>query len=275
MSPSLPSPPISAERDDEQTETLLPHHASSPTNYHIGLIRELVIVFGFYYVYQTVRRLARNGGTAPAAFRNARRLIDWERTLHVFNEQSVQHAFLATTWLIKALNIYYGTLHFFVTGGLLIWVFVRRHLFYRRFRNLLGLTTALALFGFWLFPLAPPRMQTGFVDTLDVFGGMWSYRSPLAKAVANPFAAMPSLHFGWSLWCALIVFTLSRRRLSRVLGVLYPTLTLFSIVVTANHYWLDAAGGVVIFGAAFGLLTGISRLRHRTPRLATTGLRSG
>ena len=213
------------------------------------LLREAALVLCFYYVYQTVRSAANHSGVSPRAFSNSNRLVDWERALHMYNEKAVQQAFLSARWFLKIMNVYYGTLHFVITAGVLIWMFVRHWDGYRRMRNLLGATTGLALVGYWSFPLAPPRMRRwdGFVDTLDTIGGLWSYNSPVAKAVANPFAAMPSLHFGWALWVATALFTFAHHRWVRILAVCYPVLTLFAIVVTANHYYLDAAGGTLIF----------------------------
>ncbi len=234
-------------------------------------LREAAIILGFYYVYQTIRSLADHPGVTTRAYANARRLVGWERSLAIFHEQAVQQAFLGASWFIRLMNIYYGTLHFVITIGLLVWMYTKRHHGYRAMRNLLGLTTALALIGYWSFPLAPPRLYKCndnipvpgpdglsigkcFVDTLDRFGGLWSYHSPIAKAVANQYAAMPSLHFGWAVWCAIVVVRHAQHRATKVLGVLYPLLTLFAIVVTANHYVLDAVGGAIIVAAALWIL---------------------
>ena len=245
-----------------------------------GWVRELVIILAFYYGYETIRSFADHTGITSHAYANAHRLVTAEKWLHIFWEQPIQHALLSATWLIKAMNIYYGTLHFVITIGLLVWMYTKRHHAYRTMRNLLGLSTALALVGYWSFPLAPPRLYKCndnipvpgpdglsigkcFVDTLDRFGGLWSYHSPIAKAVANQYAAMPSLHFGWALWCAIVVIRHARHRSVKALGLLYPALTLFAIVVTANHYILDAAGGAIIVVAAAWLLRSVERRRDR------------
>ncbi|MBK5334254.1 MAG: phosphatase PAP2 family protein [Ilumatobacteraceae bacterium] len=239
-------------------------------------LRELCIVVIFYYTYELVRRFAHIGNVQPRAFRNQLRLIDVERFLHIYSESAVQRAFLSARWFIKVMNVYYGTLHFIITGGLLWWVYLRRHEHYRQYRNLLGMTTALALIGYFLFPLAPPRLEVChhggpdcFVDTLDKIGGLWSYHSSAAKAIANPFAAMPSLHFGWALWCGTLLWSFARHPIVRTLSVIYPILTLLAIVVTANHYWLDAAGGAVIFLTASQVL---GMLRRRASRKAQPAL---
>lgn len=247
-----------------------------------GWLREAALVFGFYYVYQTIRSLADHGNSKSRAYRNARWLVGWEKDIYIFHEQAIQHAFISAEWFIRVMNIYYGTLHFIITAGLLVWMYTKRHAFYRQMRNLLGLTTALAIIGYWSFPLAPPRLYLEcdgnipvmghegglvrpacFVDTLDKVGGLWSYKTAVAKAVANQYAAMPSLHFGWALWCGIVLWRFAGHRSTKWMGPVYPALTLFAIVVTANHYFLDAAGGTVILVTALLLLRMVDRRKSR------------
>jgi hypothetical protein len=231
--------------------------------------RELFIVVVFYYSYELIRRFVHLGKVRPRAFRNQLYIRDLERTLHIYSESGVQKAFLGAEWFIKIMNVYYGTLHFLITAALLLWVYLRRHEHYRQYRNLLGMTTALALIGYFAFPLAPPRLypcHACFVDTLDTIGGFWSYHSSAAKAIANPFAAMPSLHFGWALWCGTLLWSFAKHRVLRALSVVYPMLTLLAIVVTANHYWLDAVGGAIVFLAASQTLRGLRALSLRRAR---------
>jgi hypothetical protein len=114
----------------------------------------------------------------------------------------------------------------------------------------------------------PPRLITaefqmgGFVDTLHTVGGLWNFESgPIAK-LSNQYAAMPSLHFGWSLWCCLAVWPLLRHGRARVLAVAHPAVTLLAIVATANHFWLDAALGALVAGiAAWGASYALGRAR--------------
>jgi len=256
-----------------------PATTAAPRRSHRGWVRETVLVIIFYYVYQTIRSLADRGVT-NRAYSNARHLVDWEKTLRIFHEQAMQEALLAAHWFIKLMNIVYGTLHFVITASLLVWLYRRRHRAYRHMRNLLGFTTFLALIGYWAFPLAPPRLYKCnddipvpgpdgytigkcFVDTLDTIGGLWSYHSPVAKAVANQYAAMPSLHFAWSLWCCVVLVRYGAHRWTRIAGRAYPVLTLAAIVITGNHYFLDALGGAITFGAAIGLLRWRERRSHR------------
>jgi len=245
----------------ERTIEPLPPGVAVPASK--GWVRELIVILVFKFVYDGIRALANSINVTPRAFANANLLVDLERSLGIYNELGLQRALLPADWFIRAMNIFYGTFHFVVPGALLIWMFFGKPNIYRRMRNVLGATTFLALIGYWAFPLAPPRMRgwEGFVDTLDSVGGLWSYHS--AKGIANPFAAMPSLHFAWSVWCAIIVVRHIRRPSLRVLGVLYPTITLFAIVITANHYWLDAVGGLVVLAGGFGVVRLAERLHAR------------
>ena len=156
-----------------------------------------------------------------------------------------------------------------------------------QWRNSLAFMTALAIFGFAFFPLMPPRLLDascrscggdciisrfrpidgtfGFVDTLAHYGGLWSFNTSAMAEISNQYAAMPSLHIGWSTWCAIAMWPLMRRRWQRVAVLLYPLLTLFCIVVTANHYWLDGVGGLVVFSV--GSLLGWRLHRWNQERL--------
>ena len=117
---------------------------------------------------------------------------------------------------------------------------------YRLWRNTLAFATGLALIGFSFFPVLPPRLLPpgyGFVDTLQVVGGLWNFSSGPVNDVSNQYAAMPSLHTAWSAWCALALIPLIRPWWGKVLVLLYPLATIFCIIVTANHYFADVTGG--------------------------------
>jgi len=152
---------------------------------------------------------------------------------------------------MKALNVYYGTAHFAVTAGTLAWLYVRHPDRYPRWRWSLACTTLLALVGFLAFPLMPPRLispefQMGsYQDTLHTVGGLWNFEDGAIAKLSNQYAAMPSLHFAWSLWVCLALWPCLRGRWARGLAVAHPVITLVAIIATANHYWLDAAAGAL------------------------------
>jgi hypothetical protein len=266
--------------------------------------KEALIVGAFYVVYSWIRnRFGSNtiatDGVPEAAFHNAEWVIRLERALGLFHEESIQELFLARPWFIQFWNVYYGTAHFFVTIGVFTLLFFKRADVFPQWRNTLAAMTALAILGFAFFPLMPPRLldqpcpapgtvefggacvestlrpgkdQTfqgdngfGFVDTLSVYGGPWRFDSEEVASISNQYAAMPSLHIGWSTWCALAVWPLLRRRWTKVAVLFYPLATLFCIVVTANHFWLDGIGGLVVFSV--GALIGWGMHRWNQNRL--------
>ena len=126
------------------------------------------------------------------------------------------------------------------------------------------------MIGFSLYPLMPPRLlsvcggyggctNSNFVDTLQRFGGLWSFDSGTMQSISNQYAAMPSLHFAWSTWCWLALRPVVQRRSVRIALAAYPWLTLFAIVVTGNHYWIDAAGGALVLAVGYVIGSIITR----------------
>jgi hypothetical protein len=225
----------------------------APTKGRLRWWREVLYIVVFYAVYSLVRNKGIDADSVDQAFSHAKGVIRVERMIGLYHEESLQDAFLGQRWFIRFWNIYYGTFHFLVTAFALVWCFQRRPDRYARWRNTLAWTTGLALIGFAFFPLMPPRLlppSYGFVDTLAKVGGLWSFDSGAMKAVSNQYAAMPSLHFGWSLWCVFMLWPAAgERRWAKALLVAYPAATLFAILVTANHFWLDAVGGALVFAA--------------------------
>ncbi|MFD0276032.1 phosphatase PAP2 family protein [Kitasatospora sp. NPDC127111] len=212
---------------------------------------ELALIGISYWVYSLVRNAVPE--QASIAQKHATWIWDFEQSLGFAVERSVNHAVDKISWLIVGMNYYYATLHFIVTIGVLVWLYRRHPGRYVAARTVLFVTTGIALVGFYFFPLAPPRLMTGgnFVDTVLVHHTWGSMASGPARHVSNQFAAMPSMHIGWSLWCGLAIFFLARAAWVRTLGLLYPVVTLVVIVSTANHFWMDAVGGVACLAVGF------------------------
>lgn len=214
--------------------------------------REAIYIAVYYLVYSAVRDTQGSAGARQGtvtAYHHAQSLIRAERALWMFHEHRVQALFVGHRLFIQFWNVFYGTAHFIVTAVAIVWMFRRQPGRYQYWRNVLAIMTGLALVGFAFFPLMPPRLldsaggHYGFVDTLVRYGGSWSFDSGAMQKISNQYAAMPSLHFGWSSWCALVFYPACRRWWTRALVVVYPLCTLFAIVVTANHYVLDAVAG--------------------------------
>ena len=238
--------------------------------------REVLYILAFYGVYSVVRNTQGSAAVSAAhAMGNALHVIRVERLFGVYREQAIQQAFLGNRLFIEFWNLFYGTFHFIVTAFALIYVFRKFPGRYRRWRNALAFTTALALIGFATFPLMPPRLlpaSFGYVDTLRAYGSLWSFDSGAVHKISNQYAAMPSLHFAWAAWSALVLVPVLAARWAKALAVAYPVCTLLAIVVTANHYVLDAAGGVVVLGAGalvgFPLAARVERRAHRAQAAA-------
>ncbi len=222
------------------------------------------LILAFYAVYSVIRNTQGSAVVSEArALRNALRVIRWEKAIGSYHEEAIQQRFLAWDGFIEFWNLFYGTFHFFVTIFALVFLFRRFPARYRRWRNTLAATTALALIGFATYPLMPPRLlpaSHGFVDTLRVYGSLWSFDSGAMSKISNQYAAMPSLHFAWATWCTLVLVPALKSWWAKALAIIYPAFTLFAIVVTANHFWLDAAGGLARARCGRG-----HRLRHRRP----------
>ncbi|WP_424860905.1 phosphatase PAP2 family protein [Streptomyces sp. MMS24-I29] len=271
---------VNAERDTERQESgqAEPRPLYTRTRRRMALVRarsprrprlwfEVLLIAVSYWVYSLVRNAVPEQKTQ--ALRNADWIWSVEKHLGIAVEQTVNHAVNSVTWLIVSMNYYYATLHFVVTLGVLVWLFRRHPGRYAAARLTLFATTAVALLGYYLFPLAPPRLMTGghFIDTVLVHHTWGSMASGNFKNMSNQYAAMPSMHIGWSLWCGLTVFALVSAPWARILGLLYPTATLVVIVATANHFWLDALGGLLCLTFGFAVsYAWYGSLPHRLPR---------
>ena len=250
--------------------------------------KEALLAGAVYLVYSIVRnQFGSAGGDPGPAFGHAKDIIAIEDALHLYVEPHVQQWYLdlPANGLIRLWNVYYGVAHFLVTFVALVWMFRRDPGRYRLLRNTLAITTGVAVIGFAAYSLMPPRLlddpgefggcqiyapeaaaaappgaltapgcdEFGFVDTVAAYGGWISFGNEGMKEVSNQYAAMPSMHIGWSTWSALVLVPLLRRRWAKALAVAYPAITLACIILTANHYWIDGVGGLVCLTAGFAL----------------------
>ncbi len=217
---------------------------------------EVLLIAVSYWTYSLVRNAVPE--QRAAALRNADWVWRTENTLHIAVENSVNHAVNSVTWLIVGMNYYYATLHFVLTIGVLVWLYHWHPGRYAAARLVLFATTGVALLGYYLFPLAPPRLMNNvnFIDTVVVHHTWGSMASGNLADMSNQYAAMPSMHIGWSAWCGVTIATLARPVWVRVLGAVYPLATLVVIVSTANHFWLDAVGGLLCLAFGFALSYG-------------------
>jgi membrane-associated phospholipid phosphatase len=250
-----------------------------------GWIVELAVGAGIYFLYDWLRD--QTSGSSAAALEHARQIVDLERALGIYQEHALQQLFLSTDWFMAFWNIWYGTIHFVMPLVALVWLYRRLPERYVRWRNTFVCMLGISLVAFWVYPLMPPRLMPAPYDFIDGAARYFNFGpqvnvqlgpngQPTAGAVAqfgNLFAAMPSLHIGWSTWSVLAMWPLVRRPWAKALLALYPVTILFCVVVTANHWILDAVGGLVVLAFGYAGALAIERaLAWRRARL-TLGVR--
>jgi membrane-associated phospholipid phosphatase len=215
----------------------------------VDALRQLLLFAGAYYLYRIVRGFV--DGNASVAFENARDVINAERSLNLFFEQDFQQwALNDARWIVDGANWMYVNSHFVVTVGFLIWLYLARNEAYYFVRNMFMVAMGLALVGYVLYPTAPPRFmpEWGFQDTVTEWVGLQAANN--ANALYNPFAAVPSMHVAFALMVAVPAILVIRNTLIRAAFAVYPFLVMVAVVVTGNHWWLDAFLGVIVAGVS-------------------------
>lgn len=217
----------------------------------LAVIRELVLACAIYELYNLIQ--AKLSGSAAEALRNSRHIWHLERYLHLDPEPALSRLFERVPAIGVPACYWYVSLHFLATVGVLVYVYRWRPDAYRRARAVLAVMTLAALVVFWRFPAAPPHMLDSrvFVDVEAHYRnwGWWGDGAlpRHAAALENPFAAMPSLHVAWALWCGVTMARLTSRRGLRALAMAYPAITVLVVLGTANHYLADAVAAVLLW----------------------------
>jgi PAP2 superfamily len=211
--------------------------------------RQLGILVLVDFAYELVRGIADSERSVAIA--HGQQLIDFERSTHSFFEPSLQAFFLPAHWLIDVANQIYLNAQFSIALGFLVWLYLRRNESYYFVRNMFVVSMGLALIGYTLFPTAPPRMfpAHGFVDTIVDFSNV-NHDSSLAKIFINPYAAVPSMHCAFALMIGLTGVRVSRHWFTKAFWAIWPALVIWVVIVTANHYWVDAALGAMVAATA-------------------------
>jgi membrane-associated phospholipid phosphatase len=217
---------------------------------------QIGIWVGFYFTYQLVRSVADRNETK--AVLNGFRVIDLEQrvTSHFF-EQTTQRIADSSHLLITAAAWTYWNSEFTVIGLSLLWVYLRRHEWFVQFRNTILLTNLFGLVGYALVPTAPPWMfpAYGFVDGVN-------HQSHVVGALANPYAAMPSLHAADALIVGIFLFRASRHWWSKAIWAMWPAWVWFCVLATANHFWLDVLAGIIVALVALWIVSAVTKRRE-------------
>lgn len=236
----------------------------------LDAIRQLALFAGAYYAYRLVRGFV--DGQASLAFENARTLVDAERALGLFFEPGLQAWAKGEEWLLTFANWMYVNSHFAITTTFLIWLYIaRNHAFYY-VRNMFMVAMSLALVGYITYPTAPPRFmpEWGFSDTVASFVGETAAEN--ANVLYNPYAAVPSMHVAFALMIAIPAIILVKHQLTKLLWGAYPVVVTFVVMVTANHFWLDAVlGAIVAAMSAYAATAAFARARPEAWAWRTAG----
>ncbi|MDQ0787150.1 phosphatase PAP2 family protein [Streptomyces sp. B3I8] len=227
---------------------------------------ELPLIVVVYVAYSAGRLIVR--GDVPGAVDHGLAILRVEKTLHINAEHPLNRLFTQHAWAGVPADFWYASLHYIVTPAILVWMFRAHAEQYRRVRTWLMTSTFLGLIGFTLLPTCPPRLlhpAHGFVDTMAQYSsyGWWGGEASAPRGMGgmtNQYAAMPSLHVGWALWCGVMLWRHGRTPVARVAGVAYPLLTTIVVMGTANHYLLDAVAGAVVMGVGLLLAGPVMRL---------------
>jgi PAP2 superfamily len=225
---------------------------------------ELALWAGLYGAYLLLRNLTI--GDAEQAFANASTVVEVERAVGIFHEVALQDALAVALGLERFFDVYYMVGFGPVIAAMLVWLGLRHRDAYRDLRTWLLLSIAIASLAYVLLPTAPPRLVEG-LGIADTVGLAGHDTGSFAGVKFNPYAAMPSMHVGWSLLVGLIGLRVARRPLARALFALHPLMMAVTVTATGNHYFLDSIVGVLV------ALTAVAVLRAPRPRLGSFALR--
>src|SRR3954453_16327353 len=192
--------------------------------------------------YEAVRGVA--DGQRATAIVNGQNVIDFEKGTHTFFEPHLQHIF-DSRWMVDFANFMYMNSHFVVTTAFLVWLYLFRNQNFYFVRNMFMVAMGLAVVGYALLPTAPPRMFDEFTDTITQYAQV-NHDSALVKLFINPYVAIPSMRVAFSTMIGVTGVLISRHTITRILWAAYPVLVFWVVVVTANHFWVDGAFGLLV-----------------------------
>jgi membrane-associated phospholipid phosphatase len=200
-------------------------------------------------MYETVRGVAESN--AAVAFANARTIVEVEQSTGLFFEQGLQAWAMGQRALIDFANFMYVNSHFVITTTMLVWLYLRHNERFYFVRNMFMVAMGLALVGYVLMPTAPPRFfpELGFVDSIAYYVNV-KHDSGLVALFFNPYAAVPSMHVAFALMVAVPTMLVVRRRWAKALWAMYPLLITFVVIVTGNHWFMDAVAGAAVAGVS-------------------------
>jgi len=211
---------------------------------------QLIMIAVFYYLYDATRNLRPD--TRSIAMQHGHSVRRWWVDAEGHVTATINHWVAGINWLEGFSAYYYVMAHVLVTGVALAVLFAWRPDHYLRHRNALFVASGIAFVVYWLYPVAPPRLLPGFIDSVQVFNPF--HVGSVEVTSANIYAAMPSLHVAWAVWVAVAAGAMLRRWWQRALVALHPLITVFVVLATANHFLADALAGAALVGVSYLLV---------------------
>jgi len=212
---------------------------------------QILLFLALFQVYKVVRKTFITRAES-VAYDNALDILRYQGALGLNFELDWQRWVLDRGDLILIFNnIYAYYMYGFYACAIIL--LVMSPVRYQYLRRVFIISMIVALPWYALYPLAPPRFMEPygwpFVDTLAVYGP--NYFSESGLVTANRFAAMPSMHCGWTMVAGLMISAaVPWRWLGRSLFVFLTLLLAVTVIVTGNHYWLDIVGGWAVVGSS-------------------------
>ncbi len=215
-------------------------------------MQEVVVVVAAFLIYFFIRGLVV--GRAGEAMVRGFNVITLEQRLHMYHELTMQSWIINHYWLIKIMNWIYFYGHMPLVIVFAIWLYVWHRPTYKLVRNAFLASGAIGVLIYWAYPVAPPRLIpfAGFTDTMAVFDKV-GYNAQQTRAFVNEYAAIPSLHFGWSMLLGLAIFWVTKNPVLKAFGLIWPVAMFFAVVMTANHFIIDTIAGAVVSFAGLGI----------------------
>jgi hypothetical protein len=230
----------------------------------VDAVLQLVVVVIAYKLYQNTRGLINDQLGASQAFANADWIVSTERFLHLDMEGGIQSFARSVPGLSDASALMYMNAQFTVTFGAMIYIYMRHNQAFGFVRNMFIGAWTLALIGYVLMPTAPPRLVPG-LGIHDAVAEMTKVdladQNSAAAKLFNPYAAVPSMHVGFSLMIGIPLARLSKHKVTRIFWGLYPLAVFFVVMATGNHFFLDGIFGALAVGIAALVARRLGQLR--------------
>ena len=229
-----------------------------------ALIQVLVVALCIV-TYFLIRGLTES--SLPIAREHARAMVTVEQSLHIYVEPTIQEPVRTSEALQAVANWVYIWGHWPVLIATLAWLLRLHRPYFLRLRDAMIVSGVLGMIVFVSYPMAPPRLAgLGYADTVTETSESYRYLQP--PAFVNQYAAMPSLHVGWDLLAGLAIFCAATHWALRVFACLMPTLMVWAVIATGNHFILDVVAGVVLVVVGHGVALALEQHRARSRREA-------